>query len=431
MDCLAANITEEQGKTLADARGDVFRGLEVVETMAGMATLQMGEIVENVSTGIDCYSVRQPLGVTAGICPFNFPAMIPLWMFPVAVTAGNTMVLKPSERVPGAAIILAELALEAGLPPGVLNIVHGSHDIVNAMCDHPDIRAVSFVGSDAGGKHVYTRAAAAGKRAQCNMGAKNHAVVMPDADPEATANALVGAAFGAAGQRCMAISTVVFVDDGSGSYDAILDVIVQKAKALRVGPGMDSATEVGPVISPDAKERVESLIQSGMDQGATLLLDGRGVSSSLSPEYRAGNFVGPTVLADITPDMTAYREEIFGPVLLIMARTTKTLDEAIEMVNANTFGNGVAIFTRSGAAARKFQNRVDVGQVGINVPIPVPLPFFSFTGSRGSFAGSTNFYGKNGVQFYTQTKTVTASWKEKDESAGSAANVVMPTSQKV
>jgi malonate-semialdehyde dehydrogenase (acetylating)/methylmalonate-semialdehyde dehydrogenase len=252
---------------------------------------------------------------------------------------------------------------------------------------------------------------------------------MPDADPEATANALVGAAFGAAGQRCMAISTAVFVDDGGGGYDRILDVVVNKAGALRVGPGTDPATEVGPVISPSARARVESLIQSGVDQGARLLLDGRGVSSSLPPEYRAGNFVGPTVLADVTPDMAAYREEIFGPVLCV-ARVS-TLDEAIEMINANRYGNGAAIFTRSGAAARKFQNRVDAGQVGVNVPIPVPLPFFSFTGSRGSFAGSHNFYGRSGVHFYTQTKTVTASWREKDESAGSAAHVVMPTSQKV
>jgi len=432
MDQLAAVITMEQGKTLADARGDVFRGLEVVEQAAGMATYTMGETAENVAAGVDCYSIRQPLGVTAGICPFNFPAMIPLWMFPLAITAGNTMVLKPSERNPGATVMLAALAQEAGLPPGVLNVVHGGRDTVDGICDHPDIRAVSFVGSDTAGRHIHARASATGKRVQCNMGAKNHAVVMPDADPEAAANALVGAAFGAAGQRCMAISTVVFVDspggDGPGDRTSvILDTIVRKAKALRVGPGTDPTVEVGPVISPAAKARIEALIQSGVDQGTRVLLDGRGVLPP--PGYETGNFVGPTVLDNVRPDMEAYRQEIFGPVLLVLR--TESLDAAIALVNANMYGNGTAIFTRSGSAARKFQNEVDVGQVGINIPIPVPLPFFSFTGTRGSFAGSTNFYGKAGVNFYTQTKTVTASWKENDERAGSSVPVAMPTSQQV
>lgn len=419
MDELALSITREQGKTIADAKGDVFRGLEVVEVACGMSSLQMGDIVENVATGIDCYSIRQPLGVTAGICPFNFPAMIPLWMFPMAVTCGNTMVLKPSEKDPGAAMMLADLAMQAGLPPGVLNIVHGRHDIVNGICDHADIRAISFVGGDAAGKHIHARGTASGKRVQANLGAKNHAVIMPDANVKATVNALAGAAFGAAGQRCMALSTAVFVGDSKH----LLDAVVEKAAQLKVSGGEEPDADVGPLITPAAKERVEGLIASGEQEGAKLVLDGRGIKPA---GYENGNFVGPTVLADVKPDMRCYKEEIFGPVLC--ATHVESLDDAIELVNANPYGNGTAIFTNSGASARKFQNEIDVGQVGINVPIPVPLPFFSFTGSRGSFQGDVNFYGKAGVSFYTQTKTVTASWKA-DESAGSKARVVMPTSQ--
>lgn len=420
MDALALSITTEQGKTLADARGDVFRGLEVVEQACAMPMYQMGELAGNVSQGIDLYSIRQPLGVCAGICPFNFPAMIPLWMFPLAVTAGNTFVLKPSEKDPGAAMMLAELAHEAGLPPGVLNIVHGTHDVVNSICDHPDIRAISFVGSDKAGRHIYSRAAAAGKRVQCNMGAKNHAVVLPDADEAAALNALVGAAFGAAGQRCMAISTAVFVG-GSQPWEASL---IEKASSLRVNAGVEAGTDVGPVISQDSLARIERLVESGVKEGARLILDGRGIKV---PGYESGNFVGPTILADVRPDMECYREEIFGPVLLLLS--VPTLEEAIDLVNRNPYGNGTAIFTRSGHAARKFQHEIDVGQVGINLPIPVPLPFFSFTGSRGSFAGDLNFYGKAGVNFYTQIKTVTASWKEMSPSA--AVSTTMPTSQKV
>lgn len=419
MDKLAMNITTEQGKTLKDAQGDVFRGLEVVEHACGMATLQMGEYVPNVSTGIDTYSLREPLGVCAGICPFNFPAMIPLWMFPVAVTCGNTFILKPSEKDPGASMILAELALEAGIPDGVLNIVHGTNDIVNAICDDEDIRAISFVGSNTAGMHIYSRASAKGKRVQSNMGAKNHGVVMPDANVDATLNALVAAGFGAAGQRCMALSTVVFVGD-SKEWE---DKIVERAKKLKVNVGTDPDADLGPVISKQAKERILNLVEGGVKSGAKLLLDGRNIKV---PGYEEGNFIGPTILSGVTADMECYKEEIFGPVLLCMQ--ADSLEEAISIVNRNKYGNGAAIFTQSGVAARKFQTDIEAGQVGINVPIPVPLPFFSFTGSKASFAGDLNFYGKAGVNFYTQIKTVTQQWK--DLPSGSGVSLAMPTSQK-
>ncbi|KAI7735045.1 hypothetical protein M8C21_008922 [Ambrosia artemisiifolia] len=414
MDKLAMNITTEQGKTLKDAQGDVFRGLEVVEHACGMASLQMGEFSSNVSHGIDTYSIREPLGVCAGICPFNFPAMIPLWMFPVAVTTGNTFVLKPSEKDPGASMILAELAMEAGLPSGVLNVVHGTNDIVNAICDDEDIKAISFVGSNTAGMHIYARASANGKRVQSNMGAKNHGIVMPDASPDATLNALVAAGFGAAGQRCMALSTVVFVGDPK-EWETEL---VKRAKSLKVNAGTEPDADLGP-----AKERVCRLIQSGVESGARLLLDGRDI---VVPGYEQGNFVGPTILSGVTEDMECYKEEIFGPVLLCMQ--ADNLEEAINIVNRNKYGNGAAIFTSSGVAARKFQTDIEAGQVGINVPIPVPLPFFSFTGSKASFAGDLNFYGKAGVNFYTQIKTVTQQWK--DLPGGSGVSLAMPTSQK-
>ncbi|KAG0467250.1 hypothetical protein HPP92_018830 [Vanilla planifolia] len=306
MDKLALNITTEQGKTLRDAQGDVFRGLEVVEHACGMATLQMGEFVSNVSSGIDTYSIREPLGVCAGICPFNFPAMIPLWMFPMAVTCGNTFILKPSEKDPGAAMMLAELAMEAGLPDGVLNVVHGTHAIVNNICDDDDIRAISFVGSNTAGMHIYARAAAKGKRIQANMGAKNHAIVLPDASSDATLNSLVAAGFGAAGQRCMALSTVIFVGDSKPWEEEL----VKRAKALKVNAGVESGTDLGPVISKQAKDRILKLIQSGIESGARAVLDGRDI---VVPGYEAGNFVGPTILADITTDMECYKEEILVP----------------------------------------------------------------------------------------------------------------------
>lgn len=345
--------------------------------------------------------------VTAGICPFNFPAMIPLWMFPMALATGNTMVLKPSERDPGAAMMLAELAAQAGVPAGALNIVHGSHGVVNAILDSPDIGAVAFVGSDAGGQHVYSRGCAHGKRVQSNQGAKNHAVVMPDANFDATVAALTGAAFGAAGQRCMAISVAVFVGEGSmAKYETAL---ADKARSLKVGAGWEPGTDVGPVITVAARERCERLIASGLAQGAGCPVDGRGI---VVPGYERGNFVGPTLLTGVTPDMDCYNEEIFGPVLCCME--VPDMEAALAVINANPHGNGTAVFTSHGATARKFQHEVDVGMVGINIPIPVPLPYFSFTGWRQSFQGDLQMMGKMGAQFFTRTKTITASWRDHD-----------------
>ena len=398
---LAALLTAEQGKTLPDAEGDVFRGLEVVEHAAGIGNLQLGELANNVATGVDTYTLLQPLGVCAGITPFNFPAMIPLWMFPMAIVTGNTFVLKPSEQDPMVTMRLCELALEAGIPAGVLNVVHGGEDVVNAICDHADIKAVSFVGSTRVGTHVYNRASLAGKRVQCMMGAKNHAIVLPDANKEQTLNALAGAAFGAAGQRCMAVSTAVLV----GEAQNWIPELVAKAKGLKVNAGTEKGTDVGPVISCAAKDRVEGLIERGVQEGAKLELDGRRPQVA---GYENGNFVGPTIFSGVKPGMTIYDQEIFGPVLCLVA--ANVLHEAIEFINANPNGNGTAIFTQSGAAARQFQEDIDVGQVGINVPIPVPVPMFSFTGSRASKLGDLGPYGKQVVLFYTQTKTVTARW---------------------
>jgi len=403
---LAELITLEQGKTLVDARGDVFRGLEVVEHSCSMATLMMGETTENVSTNMDTYSYRQPIGVCAGITPFNFPAMIPLWMFPMALGTGNTFIMKPSEVDPGAPMLLARLAQEAGVPDGVLNVIHGTRDAVNFICDNKDIKAVSFVGSNQAGEHINQRAAGINqKRVQCNMAAKNHGVIMPDANRDFAINSIVGAAFGAAGQRCMALSAVVLV----GESQQFLDDIAERASKLKISAGNVPGADLGPLVSKRAKERVVSLIDSAEKEGATILLDGRNWNVD---DYPNGNFVGPTIITDVTPDMTCYKEEIFGPVLVCLK--TDSLDSAIELVNANPWGNGTAIFTNSGAAARRFQHKIDVGQVGINVPIPVPLPFFSFTGSRGSFVGGSNFYGKTAVDFYTQIKTITSMWRAED-----------------
>ncbi|GAB2634984.1 MULTISPECIES: CoA-acylating methylmalonate-semialdehyde dehydrogenase [Psychrobacter] len=408
MDELAEILTAEQGKTIADARGDVFRGLEVVEHAAGIANLQIGDFVENVASGVDTYSIWQPLGVCAGITPFNFPAMIPLWMFPMAIATGNTFILKPSEQDPMVTMRLVELAIEAGVPEGVLNVVHGGKATVDAICDHPDIKAVSFVGSTNVGKHVYERASQSGKRAQCMMGAKNHGVILPDANKEQTLNQLAGAAFGAAGQRCMALSVVVLV----GAAGEWIDEIKAKAESLVVSAGKNDK-DLGPLISPAAKARVEHLIGTGVEEGASLLLDGRGITVE---GFENGNFVGPTIFDNVTSDMQIYKEEIFGPVLCIMR--ADSLDEAIALLNANPHGNGTAIFTQSGAAAHKFQQDIQVGQIGINLPIPVPLPMFSFSGSRGSKLGDLGPYGKQAVQFYTQTKTVTARWFDDEASRG-------------
>ncbi|TDV11468.1 CoA-acylating methylmalonate-semialdehyde dehydrogenase [Paraburkholderia caballeronis] len=398
---IAKTLTAEQGKTLPDAEGDIFRGLEVVEHACSIGTLQQGGFAENVAGGVDTYTLQQPIGVCAGITPFNFPAMIPLWMFPMAIVCGNTFVLKPSEQDPLSTMQLVELALQAGIPAGVLNVVHGGKEVVDALCTHEHVKAISFVGSTAVGTHVYRLGSEHGKRVQSMMGAKNHAVVLPDANREQTVNALVGAGFGAAGQRCMATSVVVLV----GAAQQWLPELVEKARALKVNAGHEPGTDIGPVVSRAAKQRILGLIDSGVKQGATLALDGRDVSVK---GYEQGNFIGPTVFTDVTASMDIYRNEIFGPVLVVL--TAATLDEAIAIVNANPFGNGVGLFTQSGAAARKFQSEIDVGQVGINIPIPVPVPYFSFTGSRGSKLGDLGPYGKQVVQFYTQTKTVTARW---------------------
>ncbi len=419
---LAACLTAEQGKTLPDAEGDVFRGLEVVEHACSIGTLTLGEIAENVAGGIDTYFIRQPIGVCAGITPFNFPAMIPLWMFPMAIVTGNTFVLKPSEQDPMTTMLLAELAMEAGVPAGVLNVIHGGKEVVDALCTHPTIQAVSFVGSCHVGEHVYKLASNHGKRAQCMMGAKNHAVVMPDANKNQSLNALVGAGFGAAGQRCMATSVVVLV----GEANKWIPDIVAKAKTLKVNAGIVAGTDVGPVISKAAKTRIESFIAQGVTEGAKLELDGR---NPVVAGYEKGNFIAPTIFSDVKPGMRIYDEEIFGPVLVIV--NVDTLDDAIALVNANPYGNGTGIFTQSGAVARKFQNEIDVGQVGINVPVPVPVPYFSFTGSRGSKLGDLGPYGKQVIQFYTQTKTVTERWfDDSSVEGGKNAGVNMTISLK-
>lgn len=411
---IAQAITLEHGKTLPDAEGEVGRGLEVIEHACALPSLQLGEFAENAATGIDVYTLVQPLGVGAGITAFNFPVMLPCFMFPIAVSTGNTFVLKPSEQDPSSTMMLAQLALEAGLPPGVLNVVHGGPDIANGLCEHPDIKAVSFIGSTHVGTEIYRRASEAGKRCQAMMGAKNHCVILPDADRENALNQLVGAAFGAAGQRCMATSVAVFV----GKSREWLPDFVERAKTLKVNVGTDRDADLGPLVSPGARKRVESLIQQGVDEGANLLLDGRGITVA---DYPDGNFVGPTIFSGVTADMAIYREEVFGPVLCVVE--VDTLEEAVQFINNNPNGNGVALFTQDGGAARYFQNHIDVGQVGINIPIPVPVAWFSFTGSRGSKLGDLGPNGKQAIQFWTQTKTVTARWSE--HSAGVNTTITM------
>ncbi|MDX1302883.1 CoA-acylating methylmalonate-semialdehyde dehydrogenase [Photobacterium sp.] len=408
-DELANIVSQETGKVIADAKGDVWRGIEVVEQAANIASQMMGEMVENVAEGIDTYSVTQPLGVCCGITPFNFPAMIPLWMFPIAIACGNTFVLKPSEQVPLTSVRLAELFEQAGAPKGILQIVHGKKEQVDYLLSHPDIRTVSFVGSVPVARYIYQTGTHNLKRVQAFAGAKNHMVIMPDANREQVINNLVGSSVGAAGQRCMAISVAVFVGrDKSWIAD------LKKAMA-KVKPGVwnDACAGFGPLISPLAKDRVLHLIQQGKDQGAVCELDG---SQCGVEGYPKGNWVGPTLFSGVTTEMSVYQQEIFGPVLICLE--VDSLEEAIALVNANPYGNGTSIFTASGAAARKYQHEIEVGQVGINVPIPVPLPFFSFTGWKGSFYGDLHAYGKQAVRFYTETKTVTARWFDDDISTG-------------
>lgn len=408
-DELATLLAQETGKNLADARGDVWRGIEVVEQACGVASQTMGETMGNVARRVDGHSWVQPLGVCVGITPFNFPAMIPLWMFPLAVACGNGFVLKPSEQDPLTPMRLAELFTEAGAPAGILSVVHGGAEQVDALLAHPDVKAVSFVGSARVGAHVYRTATDHLKRAQCFVGAKNHMVIMPDANKGQVLSNLVGAGVGAAGQRCMAISVVVFV----GSAREWIPELA--AEFARVKPGVwhDPEAAYGPLISPEAKVRVEGLIEAGMAEGAQCLLDGRFCDV---PGYPVGNWVGPTLFRGVTPEMRIYKEEIFGPVLACLE--VESLDEALALINDNPYGNGTSIFTGCGAAARKFRHEVAVGQVGINVPIPVPLPFFSFTGWRGSFYGDLHAYGKQAVRFYTETKTVTERWFDEDIPTG-------------
>jgi len=419
-DRLAASITLEQGKTFADAKGDVLRGLQVAEAAVGAPELLKGEVLE-VAKDMETRTYREPLGVTAAICPFNFPAMIPLWCIPIATITGNTLILKPSERDPGAAMILAELCQKAGFPDGVVNIIHGAHRTVDFILDEPAIKAISFVGGNKAGEYIFSRGSANGKRVQANLGAKNHAAVLPDANKNHFINSVVGAAFGAAGQRCMALSTLVMV----GETKEWLDEVAESAKQLSLNGGFEKDADLGPVISKQSQERIEHLISTAEKEGATILLDGRGQKPS---KYPNGNWVGPTIITNVTPDMTCYKEEVFGPVLVCL--NAETIDDAIDLINNNEYGNGTAIFTRSGATAEAFRRNIEAGQIGINVPIPVPLPMFSFTGNKKSIAGggASTFYGKPGINFYTQLKTVTSMWSSADAVA-KKASVNMPTQQ--
>ncbi|MEQ0565262.1 CoA-acylating methylmalonate-semialdehyde dehydrogenase [Amycolatopsis sp. NEAU-NG30] len=401
-DDLARIISAEHGKVVDDARGEIVRGREVVEYACGIADALKGSFSDQVSRDVDVHNFRQPLGVVAGITPFNFPIMVPLWMHPIAIATGNTFVLKPSERDPSASALVAELYAEAGLPDGVFNVVNGDKVAVDAILGHPGIAAVSFVGSTPIARYVYDRATAAGKRVQALGGAKNHAVVLPDADLEYAANHLTAAAFGSAGQRCMAISVGVAV--GSAG-DRLVEILERKAREVKVGPGTDPASDMGPVVTEAARERVVNAVTSGAEQGATVVVDGRDLKVE---GHEAGFFVGPSLLDRVTTEMDAYREEIFGPVLAIVR--AETVDEAIAIINANPYGNGTAIFTASGEAARKFQREVKVGMIGVNVPIPVPMSYYSFGGWKDSLIGDSPIHGPEGVKFYTRAKVVTTRW---------------------
>ncbi|WP_020407235.1 CoA-acylating methylmalonate-semialdehyde dehydrogenase [Hahella ganghwensis] len=408
-DELAELLSQETGKTFEDAKGDVWRGIEVVEHACNIASLTMGETVENVARKIDCYSYTQPLGVCVGITPFNFPAMIPLWMFPMAIACGNTFVLKPSEQDPMTPTRLAELFKEAGAPDGVLQVVHGGKSVVDQLLKHPGTPAISFVGSVNVGEHVYRTGTEHLKRVQAFAGAKNHMVVMPDASKTQVINNIAGASVGAAGQRCMAISVAVFVGESRKWIPEVRDALAK----VRPGAWNDPGAGYGPLINPQAKQRVLNFIQEGKEAGADCILDG---SDYVVEGYPDGNWVGPTMFRNVTTDMSIYKEEIFGPVLI--ALEVDSIDEAIQLVNENPYGNGTSIFTSSGAAARKYQHEIKVGQVGINIPVPVPLPMFSFTGWRKSFYGDQHAYGKQAVKFYTETKTITARWFEEDIDTG-------------
>jgi len=395
--------TREHGKTLVESRGDVKRGMEVVEFALGIPSLLMGEVLENIARGIDCEAIRQPLGVCAGITPFNFPAMVPLWMYPIAIACGNTFVLKPSEKVPLTALKIARLLEKAGLPKGVLNIVHGGREVVDALLTHPQVKAISFVGSTPIARHIYEVGTKHGKRVQSNGGAKNYVIIMPDADPDNSARGVIEAAFGCAGERCMAGSTAVVV---GGAEKSVLPTLVEATRRIRVGPtDRELQPDMGPVITRQHRDRVLELIEAGVKEGATVSADGRGVKI---PEAPNGYFVGATILDHVQTGMTVAREEVFGPVLNVMRMDD--LDAAIELANKSFYGNGASIFTRSGKAAREFKHRVNCGMVGINIGVPASMAWFPFNGWNESFFGDLHMQGREGVQFFTQQKVTTSRW---------------------
>jgi malonate-semialdehyde dehydrogenase (acetylating)/methylmalonate-semialdehyde dehydrogenase len=418
-DEMAELIADEHGKVVSDAKGEVIRGLEVVEFACGIPTLLKGEYSEQVSTDVDAWSFRQPLGVVAGITPFNFPAMVPMWMHPVAIATGNTFILKPSERDPSLSNLVARLYAEAGLPEGVFNVVHGDKVAVDAILDHPDIAAVSFVGSTPIAKYVHQRASERGKRVQALGGAKNHAVVLPDADLEFAANHITAAGYGSAGQRCMAISAVVAV---GGAGDPLVARLKEKALEVKVGPGRDQASDMGPVVTPEARDRITGYVDRGVQAGATLVVDGRGLAVD---GHENGFFVGPTLFDRVGTGMDIYADEIFGPVLVVLR--AETFDQALDIVNANPYGNGTAIFTSSGQAARQFQRQVQVGMIGINVPIPVPMAFYSFGGWKDSLFGDTHVHGPEGIRFYTRAKAVTSRWPDRGYQEHHSSHMQFPT----
>ncbi|MEU7901387.1 CoA-acylating methylmalonate-semialdehyde dehydrogenase [Actinoplanes sp. NPDC049118] len=414
---LAELVSDEHGKVLSDAAGEVQRGLEVVEFACGIPQLLKGEYSDQASTGVDVFSFREPLGVCAGITPFNFPVMVPMWMYPVAIACGNTFVLKPSERDPSASNFIADLWRRAGLPDGVFNVVHGDKVAVDALLEHPDVAAVSFVGSTPIARYLHGKASAAGKRVQALGGAKNHAVVLPDADLDYAANHLAAAAFGSAGERCMAISAAVVVGTAG---DPLTDILTRKANEVVVGSGRDPKSEMGPVVTAEARDRIEGLIGSGERQGAKVLVDGRGLEV---PGFSDGFFVGPTVIDQVQTSMDVYTEEIFGPVLSVVR--SDSVEAAIDLINANPYGNGTALFTNSGEAARRFQRGVRVGMIGINVPVPVPMAYYSFGGWKDSLFGDKHIHGPEGVSFYTRGKVVTSRWPHVESAHG--ASMHFPT----
>ncbi|MCQ9616099.1 CoA-acylating methylmalonate-semialdehyde dehydrogenase [Paenalcaligenes niemegkensis] len=417
-DELAAMITAEHGKVFSDAQGEVTRGIEIVEFACGIPQLLKTDFSDQVSTGMDNWTLRQPLGVVAGVTPFNFPCMVPLWMIPVALATGNTFVLKPSERDPSPSLLMADLLRQAGLPDGVFNVIQGGKAAVDALLEHPHVKALSFVGSTPIARYIYETGAKKGKRVQALGGAKNHLVVMPDADIDQVVDALIGAAYGSAGERCMAISVAVMVGDVA---ERVLPLLIDRIKTLKIKNGMETDAEMGPIVTREARDRIESYIQTGVDEGATLLTDGRGCSI---PGHENGFFTGATLFDHVTPDMKIYKEEIFGPVLSCVR--VDNFAQAVELINDHEFGNGVACYTRDGHIAREFSRRIQVGMVGINVPIPVPMAWQGFGGWKSSLFGDMNAYGEEGVRFYTRQKSVMQRWPE---STAKGAEFMMPTAK--